>query len=552
MYRSNAPGWWGLLLAATIGSANGFAAETEADFPRDGLVLWVNAGNVKVHDSTVETLTDLSGKGNHARRMTDRSDVRSNPQVVAKAFNGQPVLRFSGEHAAFEFPRIADIRTVFWVVRKDRSAFQTYVERFVLGDRESRDFHPGTHFTDGILCGGRDPLAGGSAWINGQKIDAAKTDFPGDLGLITLIASENVRANLIARDREFADRCWKGDIAEILLFNRALDDDHRLAVEKYLTGKYNLPTRLPDKVRPTDHLFFKGRSGPGSGQRIVFVTGDDEYRSEESMPLMARILAERHGFDCTVLFAQNKKTGEIDPGERDNIPGLDALRYASLMVVFTRFRALPNDQMKHIVEYLSSNKPVIGLRTATHAFAWPADTDSTYKKFAWNYQGADFAGGFGKQVLGQTWVNHWGAHGKQSTRGRFAPDAGKHPILRGIADGEIWGPTDVYEATLPLPEGCKPILLGQVLKGMKSDDPAVDQPELDVRTKKMVHKNEPMMPIAWIYERPIHPKRRTFTSTIGGAMSGGSDFANEGMRRMFVNACYWCCRLEDKIPEKRM
>lgn len=268
------------------------------------------------------------------------------------------------------------------------------------------------------------------------------------------------------------------------------------------------------------------------------------------MPMMAKILAEKHGFDCTVLFAINRKTGAIDVSQRDNIPGLDALRYASLMVVFTRFRSLPDEQMKHLVDYLSSTKPVIGLRTATHAFAWPADAESGYKKYQWNYQGNDFAGGFGKQILGQTWVNHWGSHGMQSTRGRFAAEAGSSLILRGIADGEIWGPTDVYEATLPLPEGCKPVLLGQVLKGMKPDDEPVDQPELNPKSKVMVRKNEPMMPIAWTYEREANPKRRAFTSTIGGAMAGGSDFANEGMRRMFVNSCYWCCRLEDKIPEK--
>src|SRR5207248_2051803 len=114
-------------------------------------------------------------------------------------------------------------------------------------------------------------------------------------------------------------------------------------------------------------------------------------------------------------------------------------------------------------------KPIIGLRTATHAFSFPKDSATKYASYNFN----DASGGFGRQVLGQTWVNHWGNHGRQSTRGVFAPDAAAHPILRGIADGEIWGPTDVYEATLPQPEGCTPLLLGQVLQGMKPDDAAV-------------------------------------------------------------------------------
>src|SRR5258708_1213325 len=115
---------------------------------------------------------------------------------------------------------------------------------------------------------------------------------------------------------------------------------------------------------------FEGKDGPGKGKHIVFVTGDDEYHSEELMPLLARILAERHGFKCTVLFAINKQTGVIDTNTKDNIPGLEQLDHADLMGIFTRFRALPDDQMKHIIDYVDSGRPVIGLRTGTHAFAF--------------------------------------------------------------------------------------------------------------------------------------------------------------------------------------
>ena len=59
-----------------------------------------------------------------------------------------------------------------------------------------------------------------------------------------------------------------------------------------------------------------------------------------------------------------------------------------------------------------------------------------------------------------------------------------------------------------------------------------------------------MMPIAWTWKRPVGANGRVFTSTIGGSMAGGSDFANEGMRRMFVNACYWAVGLDAKIPDK--
>jgi hypothetical protein len=293
---------------------------------------------------------------------------------------------------------------------------------------------------------------------------------------------------------------------------------------------------------------FRGNDGPGLDRHIVFVTGDDEYRSEETMPMLAEILAKRLGFTCTVLFAINRQTGVIDTDQRDNIPGLEQLENADLLVLFTRFRELPDEQMRHLVDYLDRGKPVVGLRTATHAFKYTRGSTSAFAKYTFRNPDPAFLGGFGRQVLGQDWVNHWGAHGKQSTRGVFAPGAAGHPLLRGIADGEIWGPTDVYEASLPLPDGCQPLLLGQVLQGMTPGSPPVDQPELNPKWKRMVEKNAPMMPVAWTWQRPVGYRGRVFTCTMGGDMAGGSDLANAGLRRLLVNACCWALHLEDRVP----
>src|SRR5436190_18913986 len=103
-----------------------------------------------------------------------------------------------------------------------------------------------------------------------------------------------------------------------------------------------------------------GFDGPGKGKHVVLVSGDEEYRSEETLPQMAKILAKHHGFKCTVLFAIDPQTGFISPPTNNNIPGLEALATADLMVIFTRFRNLPDEQMKHVVDYVESGKPVIG------------------------------------------------------------------------------------------------------------------------------------------------------------------------------------------------
>jgi hypothetical protein len=75
-------------------------------------------------------------------------------------------------------------------------------------------------------------------------------------------------------------------------------------------------------------LVFEGTEGPGKGKHIVFIAGDHEYRSEESLPAVARILAKHQGFKCTVLFDIDPD-GNIAAGEPQNIPGMEALDSAT-------------------------------------------------------------------------------------------------------------------------------------------------------------------------------------------------------------------------------
>ncbi len=277
-------------------------------------------------------------------------------------------------------------------------------------------------------------------------------------------------------------------------------------------------------------VVYRGGDGPGHGKQVVLISGDEEYRSEEALPQLAQILAKHHGFTCTVLFAVGQD-GTIDPNRSDNIPGLEALRKADLMVIATRFRDLPDDQMKEIVDYVESGRPIIGIRTATHAFNLKGS-----KKFArYSWTSKEWDGGFGRQVLGETWISHHGNHGKESTRGIIAPGAESHPILKGIQDGAIWGPTDVYTVHLPLPGDSKPLILGQVVQDMTPTGPPVEGP-----------KNDPMMPVAWVktFTGESGKPARVFTTTMGAA----TDLESPGTRRLLVNAAYWAVGLEDKIP----
>ena len=287
---------------------------------------------------------------------------------------------------------------------------------------------------------------------------------------------------------------------------------------------------------PAQGVTYQGAGGPGSGKHIVLVAGDDaEYHSEEALPALAKILAVRHGFQCTVLFSVNPEDGTIDPREKRNIPGLEALRTADLLILFIRWRDLPDEQMKHFIDYLDSGRPIMALRTGTHPFEFK--TSKTYQQWSWNSTVPGWEGGFGRKVLGETWVAHHGEHGKQSTRALFAPQAGNSPILRGINSGDIWVSTDTYEVRLPLPETCRTLLLGQVLSWIGPDSQPVPG-----------KVNDPMMPVAWTnsYTGAGGRTARVFTTTMGAA----DDLENAKLRRLLVNAVYWAVGLESKIQSK--
>lgn len=289
---------------------------------------------------------------------------------------------------------------------------------------------------------------------------------------------------------------------------------------------------LGASAQPSDEqpwVVYDGYDGPGNGQHIVFVSGDEEYRSEEALPMLAKIMAVRHGFKATVLFPIDPETGAINPNYQENIPGLQNLQDADLMVLFTRFRDLPNDQMQHVADYIDAGKPVIGLRTATHAFQIPEGEQ--FRRYSWNHEGEDWTGGFGRRILGETWVTHHGVHHEESTRGLVNGLFEDRPILNGVTD--IWGPTDVY-GLRNIAGGADVLVYGQSLSGM---EPSA-APNFD----------KSIIPVAWTktYTAGSGNTGRVFATTMGASV----DFESEDLRRLLVNGMYWAVGMEEEIPEE--
>lgn len=258
-----------------------------------------------------------------------------------------------------------------------------------------------------------------------------------------------------------------------------------------------------------------------NGKKVVLISGDEEYRSEESVALFAKILSQHHGFTCRATFAIDAETGVINSNNQNNIPGLEALKDADLMIIGTRFRQLPDDQLQYIADYINAGKPVIGFRTATHAFTGKGEVDGlVFKDFGLNY-------------LGEKWVSHHGKHKKQGARGVVVLANAKNPILNSVED--VFGPSDVY-GVIHLSFDDTILMLGAVTETLEKDSPIL----------KADPKNNPMMPLAWTrtYTAPSGKNGQAFCTTMGAAV----DFLNEDLRRLIVNASYHLTGL--KVPKK--
>ncbi len=271
-------------------------------------------------------------------------------------------------------------------------------------------------------------------------------------------------------------------------------------------------------------IVYQGDAGPGLGKHIVFLASDHEYRTEETSPALARILAKRLGFKCTVVFGVDKD-GFIEAGS-SNISGLEALKDADLFFIFARFLNPPDDQMAHVESYIERGGPVVGLRTSSHAFKIPKN--SKYAKYDFKSKVKGYEKGFGHQILGNTWVGHYGTNHKQGTRIQIIPAQKEHAILTGVGDNAFTH-AGAYVG--------KP---GPDFTVLTKSQPLVS---MDPNAKPDTEK--PPMPSTWTRHYPTKDgkKHRVFHSTQGAS----EDILDENYRRMIINGVLWAAGMEKVI-----
>jgi hypothetical protein len=271
-------------------------------------------------------------------------------------------------------------------------------------------------------------------------------------------------------------------------------------------------------------ITYEGGPGPGQGKHIVFLASDHEYRSEESCPALARILAKHLGFTCTVVFGVDGK-GFIEAGS-SRVAGLAALEQADLFVIFARFLNLPDAEMAHITAYLERGGPVVGLRTSSHAFKIPAG--SKYAEYDFKSKAADYENGFGHQILGNTWIGHYGTNHQQGTRITTVPEQRGHVVLTGV------GETAFCHAGAYVGKAGPDFTVLTTSQPLVSMDPGADP-----------DASKPPMPSTWTrhYAAKDGTKHRVFHTTQGAS----EDILDDHYRRLLINGILWAAGLEKQI-----
>jgi type 1 glutamine amidotransferase len=247
---------------------------------------------------------------------------------------------------------------------------------------------------------------------------------------------------------------------------------------------------------------------PGKDKKplVVFVTGDHEYSGEATLPLIAAELEKNYGMRTIVLKAYPDHNAEKD------IPGLEVLKDADLVVFYLRWRQLPKEQLAHIEAYLKTGKPVMGFRTTTHAFNYPKGDENE----KWNAFG-EFALNAPPGWGGKAAHTHYG-HNSSTDVSVIAAQA-NNPILTGVSPNfhaRSW----LYRVLPDYPtKGSTWLLMG---KSVNPDKEAIENP------------------VAWTGTNSFGGK--VFMTTLGHP----DDFKLEPFQHLIINAIHW--ELGQKVP----
>jgi nicotinamidase-related amidase/type 1 glutamine amidotransferase len=257
--------------------------------------------------------------------------------------------------------------------------------------------------------------------------------------------------------------------------------------------KYWCPTVTSVDLLGGKELRFKDDTRP----HLVIVTAEDEYQTEKTLPEFA---LKQLGKDFRVSFVF------ADAKERHHLPGLEVLDKADVALISVRRRPLLSEELEIVRKFVATSKPLVGIRTASHAFLQFAGKKLPPGVAEWT--------AFDKEVLGGTYTGHHGGAYKATVV--IAPGAANDPILINVKGP--FATTGTLYKSRPLAEGAKPLLMGQA-EGI--------EPE----------------PIAWTWQRK--EGGRSFYTSLGHP----DDFQQESFIALLRNGIQWAAGLIKDAPQ---
>jgi hypothetical protein len=335
-----------------------------------GLVLWARADvGVVTEGEIVTAWTDSSGRGNDLK--PDPATPSQRPLFVSNAHASLPAVRFDGVDDSLQFTsKITTIRTVFWVVRADPAASGL---RFLLGGMDTYDFYPGPNRqlwnTSSYL---HTAIRSGETRVDGVVIDGMTTNRPtASPAVISLVTTGNVTADAFSRDRSYLGTAWWGDLAELIVYDRALSNAERQAVEAHLALKYGLfvpalaaPTFDPPFSTSAAPVRVRIHAIPGAEVRYTMDGSEPDAASalyiepvELTTPTTLKARAFREGFTPSPIAASRFVDPEVPVPVR--IQGLKLWVKADAGVAGTSVAAWEDQSGNgnHLVQGTLANQP---------------------------------------------------------------------------------------------------------------------------------------------------------------------------------------------------
>ncbi|MGE5294144.1 MAG: LamG-like jellyroll fold domain-containing protein [Solirubrobacterales bacterium] len=308
-----------ILTLAIVASIGCLGPAATAQPVKSGLVFWLDASKTSaltLSGDKVARWNDLSGNNYYA----DQTDATLRPTYVRGALSGRAIVDFGDSvygnplttyqpwmqfrDAAGAALNISTIRTVFWVCGMDSGS-----NGFLLGDDNNYHFHRGTanQIWDGANGWASANIRSGSTYLNGEKVDGTATVLPTDYSIISLVTTANVEADSLTKDRTYRSGGIK--LGELLIFDRALTDEERVSMEKYLYNKWFV-AGVASEGQPADGETDVVREPMLSWTAGEFAATHDVYFGTT----FADVNDAGRDNPMDVLVSQNQEETTFDPG----------------------------------------------------------------------------------------------------------------------------------------------------------------------------------------------------------------------------------------------